>query len=72
MVKKSENLKKNFFSKNPEIKKNIFFQQKKTSLFLNIRTTQFDQSSPVKPNPEKKIWKNLEKIAKKNLFFFSC
>ena len=26
----------------------------------------FDQSSPVQPNPEKKIWKNLEKSEKIN------
>ena len=30
------------------------------SLFLNIRTMRFDQSSPVQPNPEKKISTNLE------------
>ena len=40
--------------------KNIFFSKNKTkkekisSLLLNIRTTQFDQRSPVQPNPEKK------------------
>ena len=54
---------------------NIFFFFKKTQNFWNIwnfqkniftiRKTQFDQSSSVHPNPEKKsekIWKNLTKI----------
>ena len=38
----------------------LFGNKKKYSLFLNIRYMQFDQSSQVQPNPEKKIWKNLE------------
>ena len=53
-----------------KIVKNLFFFQKlksfeeknsglkRYSLFLNFRNMQFDQSSPVQPNPEKK---NLEK-----------
>ena len=36
-------------------------QQQKFSLFFNIRTTRFDQSSPVQPNPGKK---DLEKSGK--------
>ena len=35
---------------------------KKTSFFLNIRTMHFDQSSPVQPNLEKKIFKKSQKI----------
>ena len=48
-------------------KKNYFRQteRKKSSLFLNIRTTQFDHSSPVQPHPEKT---NLEKS--KEITFF--
>ena len=55
-------------SKKSKILINHFFQiiKKKSSLFLNIRTTRFDQSSPVWPNPEKK--KDLEKSQK--IFFF--
>ena len=40
-----------------ELKKKLFCkrkERKKLSLFLNIRTMQFDQSSPVQPNCEKK------------------
>ena len=62
-------------SKNPKISKNHFppskvnffwkicflIKNKKNNLFLNIGNMQFDQSSPVQPNPEKKIWKNLKK-----------
>ena len=55
-------LKKNhIFSKNPKVLKNIIFSKKiktKSSLFLNIRNMQFDQSSPVQPNPEKKSRKS--------------
>ena len=59
-------LKNHFFQKI----KNIFltvFVSKKSSFFLNIRTTLFDQSSLVQPIPKKygKIWKNL-----KNNYFF--
>ena len=64
-LKKFQKLSKNYFfslqkSKIFEEKK---FQQKKYSLFLNIRNMQFDQRSPVQPNPEKK---NLDFF----LFFF--
>ena len=67
MVQKSESLKNHFFSqKKTKFLKNIFFFSKKKSLFLNIRTTQLDQSSPVQPNPEKKkkSWKILKNCTK--------
>ena len=38
-----------------------FFSEKKSSLFLNIKNTQFDQGSPVQTNPDKK---NQEKSLK--------
>ena len=53
------------FFKKFETFENIFFSNKKNSLFLNIRNMQFNQSFPVQPNPEKK---NLEK-SQKSLFF---
>ena len=58
MSKQIQNLKKleekNIKSVN--LKKNTSFQlQKKSYLFFNIRITQLNQSSPVKPNPEKNI-----------------
>ena len=53
MVKKNPKFKKNLFF-NPKFFRNIFFQLKKNPLCLNMRTTQFDQSSPVQPNPKKK------------------
>ena len=37
-------------------------RKKKFSLFLNNRTMQFHQSSPVQPNYEKKISEDLKKI----------
>ena len=40
-------------------------------MFLNIRTTQFDHSSPVQPNPEK-ILENLKKSFLKNSFNSFC
>ena len=58
----------NFEEKNPKSSKNHFFssskseffgeknsekRERKSSLFLNMRNTRFDQSSPVQPNPEK-------------------
>ena len=73
MVEKSEKTSKNlpFFSKNCKFLKYIFLakrKEKKSVSFLNFRTTQFDQSSPVQPNPEKKNLKKSEKISlKKNL-----
>ena len=42
----------------------------KLSLFSNARNTPFDQSSPVQPNLEEKIWKNCEKKNLKNHFYF--
>ena len=68
MSKKIENLKKIiFFScKKSKNLKCFFFQQKKSSWCLNIRTMRFDQSSPVQPNPEEKIWKYIKKS-----FFFT-
>ncbi len=39
---------------------------KKISLFLNMRTMRFDQSSPASPILRKRIWKKSQKIA----FFF--
>ena len=62
-LKISKNLKKSLFFKNPNFFKNICDRPKKLYLFLNIRNTGFDQSSPVQPNPEK-IWKTLEKSQK--------
>ena len=59
MVRKSENLKKSEKSllfKNSKLLKKKIVQEKK-SLFLITRTTQFDQSSPVRPDPKKKISK---------------
>ena len=73
MVKNSENLKKSFksFFFLQKLKKNlqILLLTKKSSLFLNIRTTQFDQSSPVPPNPENKNLENLKKNLKKITWF---
>ena len=48
------------------MKKNFF--PDKISLFLNIRPTRFDHSSPVHPNPEKKNLEKSEKIFKKSNF----
>ena len=68
---KSENLKKSekitFFSKIQIFSKTFVTVKKKFYLFLNIRNTGFDQSSPVQPNPEK-IWKTLEKSQKITYF----
>ena len=62
--KKSKNFKRVIFLlQKREILKEKKVQQKKDSLFLNIRNMRFDQSSPVQPDPEKKIWKIF-------LFFF--
>ena len=52
-------------SKNWNFWKNISFyanRKKISALFLNIRSTRFDQSSPVQPNPEKKNLKESQKI----------
>ena len=59
----SKNFKKSivFFLKKSEICERKKFQQKKSSSYLNIWNMHVNQSSPVKPNPEKKIWKNLLK-----------
>ena len=76
LEKSQKILKKHLLSKNPKFLKEKKFQQKeeKSSLFLNIRNMRFDQSSPVQPNPEKKIEKNLENLEKiffsENLKFF--
>ena len=40
-------------------------EEEKFSLFINIRTTPFDQSSPVQPIPDKKNLENLD------IFFFA-
>ena len=65
IVKNSENLKKSIISKKSEIfEKYFFFSKKKSSLFLNIRNTQFNQSSSVQPNPQNKSGK-----ISKNHFF---
>ena len=67
-LKKSKNLRKTLFvKKNPIFLKINFFHKKKSSLFLNIRTRQFAQSSPVQPKSEKKIWKSLEKSKKNHI-----
>ena len=50
--------------KNPNLLKERKNDLKKKSFFLNIRNRQFDQRSPVQPNPYKKIRRNLEKISK--------
>ena len=62
-----KNLKKSLWLKNPNYLKNIFVSKKKYSWVLNIRTTRFNQSYSVQPNPEKT---NQEKSQKslKNLF----
>ena len=69
----SINLKKSLFSQ-----KIIFFvkylfratkkNKKNKSPFFNIRTIQFDQSSPVQPNPEKKNVEKSQKISKNHFF----
>ena len=46
-----------FFFKKSEIFLTYFFSAKKSSLFLSIMNTQFNQSSPVEPNPRKKSQK---------------
>ena len=50
-----------FFSKYPMFQKEKN-SVKKIPLFLNIRTTRFDQSSPVQPNPEEKKQEKCQKI----------
>ena len=54
------------FSKFLKLFKIFFSATKKYSLFLNIMNMWFDKSSPVQPNPVKKI---LEKSQKKTFFF---
>ena len=49
---------KKYFFFNLKFLKNICVAKKNKNFFPNIRNTQFDQSSPVKPNPDKKIFKN--------------
>ena len=59
---RSQKFSKNHFSsKNTIFFLNILFLQKKSSLFLNIKNTRYNQSSLVQPNPENK---NLEKTGK--------
>ena len=71
-VQKNLKISKNYFfspKKSGILKEEKNFSKKKSSLFLNIRNTQFDQSSLVQPSPVKKILENLEKSLKKNSFF---
>ena len=68
MVKKLDNLKK---SQKITFLQNILFSaKKKSSLFLNIRTTRFEQRSPVQRNPERKNLEKSQKILKSQFFFF--
>ena len=59
VITKSKNLNKKIKKKKKSPKSSKYFKNnfliKKFSLFLNIRTTQFDQSSPVQSNPERKM-----------------
>ena len=54
---KNKKSQKSFVSQKIQIFCKEFILQRKSFLFLNILNMQFDPSSPVQPNPEKKILK---------------